>query len=269
MLGAFLRLSPIRRVLSELPVTRRAYVPWERTHPFDREYNVETSGFVPVERIHQDSKLQALINPYAASQPSIVRAAFTSLGNVEEYNFVDLGCGKGRATLVATEFPFAQIVGVELSSDLAKVARRNAAIVAKRFFARTQVTIHTGNMLEYEPAKGKLVVFFYHSLRRPLLLELLKKLEALLASGHNSHMFVVYQNPVLGAELDALPSFTRWFAKTLPYAPTELGFGPDQTDTVVIWQSQRGALVSPHPDRMAKIVEVHPDWKAGLAESAG
>lgn len=36
----------------------------------------------------------------------------------EEYTFIDLGSGKGRALLIASEYPFRAVVGVELSPKL-------------------------------------------------------------------------------------------------------------------------------------------------------
>jgi SAM-dependent methyltransferase len=39
--------------------------------------------------------------------------------------FLDLGCGKGRAVLMASLYPFGRVTGVELSPDIAGIARRN------------------------------------------------------------------------------------------------------------------------------------------------
>jgi SAM-dependent methyltransferase len=39
--------------------------------------------------------------------------------------FLDLGCGKGRALLMASLYPFRRVSGVELAPELARVARRN------------------------------------------------------------------------------------------------------------------------------------------------
>jgi SAM-dependent methyltransferase len=103
----------------------------QRTHPIDRTYGIDTSGSVSVENLHPDPRLQCLIVDYLASQPSIVRRGLSALGNIRDYVFVDLGCGKGRATTVAGEFPFRAVVGVELSAALAATARANAATIAR------------------------------------------------------------------------------------------------------------------------------------------
>jgi SAM-dependent methyltransferase len=264
--GTVLRIPAIKRVLIEVPLIYKVYPACERTHPFDREHGVETSGYMAAEKIHADPKMKDLVVPYSASQASIIREALTALGDVHGYSFVDFGCGKGRATLVATEFPFQQITGVELSLELAEVARRNAVTFAKRFPDRLGITIHAQNVLDYTLPAGKLVVYMYHSFGRPVLGEILRRLEASLAAGHNTHIFLIYYNPVFGVDLDALPGFSRWFAKMVDYAPAELGFGPDTADTVVIWQSKLGAIASPHAHREAQIVEIYSGWKAGLAD---
>jgi len=41
--------------------------------------------------------------------------------------FVDLGCGKGSALLLAGEHPINRVIGVELGDHLAEQARRNIA----------------------------------------------------------------------------------------------------------------------------------------------
>nr|HEV7954837.1 class I SAM-dependent methyltransferase [Candidatus Acidoferrales bacterium] len=45
--------------------------------------------------------------------------------NFEEYVFVDFGSGKGRALLLASEFPFKKIMGVEFSPQLHVIAQSN------------------------------------------------------------------------------------------------------------------------------------------------
>jgi SAM-dependent methyltransferase len=265
MVDSVLHIPLIMRVLIDAPVVHKVYMNWERTHPFDQAYNVNTSGYVPADKIHADPKVQDVTHPYAPVQPSVIRAILTALGDVTDYTFIDYGCGKGRATLVATEFPFERIIGVELSSSLADVARMNAAVFANRFPDRTKIEIYAQNVLDFEPPGSTLAIFVYHCFGRPVWAEVMKKLEAGLAAGRYRNLFLIYCNPVFWQGLDASPYFTRWFAKTMAIHPSELGFGPDKTDTAVIWQSKCGARPSPYPDREAQIIEHHLNWKAGLA----
>ena len=84
---------------------------WDRLHPFDRRYGTDTSGYVPAEELLANESFRDDAFPYAGSQPSVLRLALAALPPVDSCTFLDLGCGKGRALLVASEFPFRDICG--------------------------------------------------------------------------------------------------------------------------------------------------------------
>jgi SAM-dependent methyltransferase len=263
LLYSVLSHAPVRHCLETIPYFDKVLPAYHRTHPFDRQYGIDTSGVVPVEMITSDKMLSHKINPYGASQPSIIRRAITALGTIDDYEFFDIGCGKGRAMVVASEFPFRNISGIELSSQLTKVARRNIGIVRRRFPSRPSVDAIEGNAITFPLPKAKLVLFFCHSFGEELLSQLMRNLEVAISSGIGP-VFFIYYNPVHGNVLDASPAFTRWFAHILPYDIRELGFGPDTEDTVVIWQSVGGATATPHPHADCPIIISKPLWKASL-----
>lgn len=234
-----------RRLLERTPLGPRLYKGWSRTHPIDRLYGIDTSGFVSVDRLHVDPTLTRHMLPYAGSQPSIIRRAIASLPELDGYSFVDLGCGKGRPLSVASEFPFRRVIGVELSPDLCNVARKNAAAIHRRFPERPPIDIVQGNAARFTAPAGKVVLFFYHSFDAEFIAHLAENLERSLA-GSLEHLFVIYYNPVWGEVLDRSPALVRWRADTMRYDPSELGFGPDSEDTVVVWQSLRGAYPQKH-----------------------
>jgi len=248
----FLFLPSVKFCLRKIPALQRIYAPLWGVHPIDRELGIETSGLVGTEEIHRDKQLVKLISPYIGSQPSIVRKGLSELGDCAEYTFVDFGCGKGRAVAVASEFPFRSILGVELSSSLASTARSNASRIARKFSDRSTVTIANVNVSDFQLPPGKLACFNYHAFGRELLSEVVQKFEAALA-GDAPHMFFVYYNPVHFEGLDASPAFKRFYAQQLQYDEGEIGFGPDQDDAVVIWQSLKGAVPTEHAGANRKI----------------
>ena len=260
--------APLRRCLEAIPYFRKILPSYHRTHPFDRQYGTETSGVVPVRMIASDSSLASKINPYCGSQPSIIRRAITALGKVDEFHFVDLGCGKGRAMIVASEFPFRSITGVELSPRLAKIASRNMAKVELRFPTRKPIVAIEGNAVKFPLPEGKVVVFFYHSFGEDLLSQLIGEIEFRLLSGHDP-IFFIYYNPVHGNVLDGSAAFARWYADVLPYDESERGFGPDAEDSVVIWKSTNETTKTPHPYADRPIIVTTHLWKAELAATDG
>ncbi len=64
-------------------------------------------------------------------------------------------------------------------------------------------------------------------------------------------IYVIYYNPVWGEVFDGSPLLRRISATTTPYDATEIGYGPDATDVVVIWQDSHNAP-SDIPEEAAK-----------------
>jgi len=239
----------IRRVASYIPILRGVYSGCFRRHPIDLEHGTETSGFVDADRLQPDAALASELNPYMGSQPSIVRRALQTLGTTNGYTFVDIGCGKGRAMIVATEFDFDAIVGYEISIELVRIANENAAVMARRYPERTPIHALKANVSELSLPAGKLVVFLYNPFGTPLMAALLKTLEADMAVGKIEHLFIVYDNPVCGHVFDASRALTRWFAGAYAYERGEIGYGPLDEEAVVIWQSMCGARPDEFADR--------------------
>jgi SAM-dependent methyltransferase len=245
-ISAIVRYPPLVGAIEKLPGARLLYGGgWTRIHPFDRLHGTDTSGFAAAEDLPENEGARAYACFYAGSQPNVLRLAIAALPPVDPCTFVDLGCGKGRALLVASEFPFRDIVGVELSPALAKIARRNAASMARRFPRRTAVRVAVGDASAFPLPAGDLVLFLYHPFGAEVVAGVVAGVEAAIAAAPGRSIYVVYYNPVAGHCFDASRLLRRRFAGTLPYGADELGFGPDEADPVVVWQG--GAASAPPP----------------------
>ncbi len=93
---------------------------------YDFDHNVDTSWAT----LSLRTRLRELISgaQYHASEPALFHEMLSALpvpadGSV----FIDLGSGKGRALLMASDYPFRQIVGVELLEELNQAAEKNIA----------------------------------------------------------------------------------------------------------------------------------------------
>lgn len=233
---SLVRHPSVRGILGNIPGAHVLYGSnWDRLHPFDRVHGTDTSGFVSAEELPENEGARVHAVCYAGSQPSLVRQALASLPGVDSCTFLDLGCGKGRALVVASEFPFRDILGIELSPPLAQIARRNAAIIAARAPQRTAVRIAVADASTFPLPAGGLVLFLYHPFGAELVAKVVAGIEAALAAERRS-VYIVYYNPVAGRCFDASPLLRRRYASTLSYADEERGFGPDESDSLVIWQ---------------------------------
>ena len=246
---------------------------WTLLHPFDRTFRTDTSGAVPPELLPSSSLDSARLNGYGAVQPSILRAALNAVQPLDRYTFVDLGCGKGRALLIASEFPFRGIVGVELSAALGRIARRNARSVCRRFAKRAPMRVELADAGSFPFPAGDLLVFLYNPFGEGVVAQVVARLESLRSESDRT-IVVIYCNPVHGHCFDASPTFDRHLAAQMPYAPDELGFGPDTSDGMVIWQAglikaqlnRTGLFDQPSANPNASIRVSIPGLRAEIAD---
>jgi SAM-dependent methyltransferase len=228
---------------------------WGRPHPIDLQYRIRTSGFIPGYLLRAGSGSADGDFIYAGSQPSIVRQALGMAGELEGAVFLDLGCGKGRVLAVASEFPFAEVIGVELSDVVAEQAEANMAVLRRTFPDRCPIRVVAANAADYALPPGRLVIFLYNPFGRALVAKLVERVEAALSRPGTS-ITIIYYNPIWAEIFDAAPALARRAAADIAYAPDELGFGPDTSDVVAIWQDL--AQSRPLPDAGRAIV-VGPD----------
>ena len=236
---------------------------WNRRHPYDEAHGISTHGYLPGWLLPTGSASDTHNSGYAGCQPSCLRRGLSSIPDPARFSYFDVGCGKGRSLAVASEFPFRRIVGVEIAPEVAAVAKANAAILRQRYPSRTSVEVMAADASLAPLPEGDLVVFLYHSFGRPLL-ELL--VSRLVASGAGREIFFVYENPVNGSLLDATPGFIRWQAETVRCEPAEVGFAPDDSETVVTWRWGGEKSASPFPNADAPIAGT--SWRAVLETDA-
>jgi hypothetical protein len=100
----------------------RHYVISAEARWYDWRHNVET-------RVDQSEHLRGWNYnfPYLPIRPPTARRVVRSLPieNYSDYTFIDIGSSKGRMLLLASEFPFRKIVGVEMREDLHAQALEN------------------------------------------------------------------------------------------------------------------------------------------------
>jgi SAM-dependent methyltransferase len=94
---------------------------------FDRRYRIQTSGFIELEETSfersrlRDATLYGPVNGWA------FRHLLRTLNLPQTSRFVDFGSGLGRACIIAAEYGFARVTGVELTKEFCVRARQNIA----------------------------------------------------------------------------------------------------------------------------------------------
>ncbi len=232
----------------------------ERKHPFDVLNGVRTSGFVPGFALPTDA------TGYSGAIPSIVRRALATIPESHDCHFIDLGCGKGRPLLIATEFQFASITGVEYFAPLADIARRNARIFERKHPGRVRINVVTGDATAFSFPTGKIVIFLFNPFEGPAMTRALANIEASLRETPRD-LYVVYYNPVCADVFDSSPLLERRIAAQLTADPSEIGCDPHDSYAVVVWQNRGNSHPRP-PGNATAPVKLSSRWVARIEESA-
>ena len=103
---------------------------------FDRKYGTGTSGMIMPEDFNlADSTSKDGAQCYWATPDRLDEYLLEALAlDFREYTFVDYGSRKGRVLLVASSFPFREIIDVEFNPELHKVAEENV----KTYYSKRQ-----------------------------------------------------------------------------------------------------------------------------------
>ena len=121
-------LSPARRAVRRCKVARQAEFK-AREAEFDHAHGVDTAGIVSLDTMEVVGPHRDECNYYQGVDFDLLRERIAALGiDFPQYTFIDLGCGKGRALLIAAQFPFRQVRGVEFAPALHAVAEKNIAV---------------------------------------------------------------------------------------------------------------------------------------------
>ena len=157
----------------------------------------------------RDRLLGVFLSPYQATEPLLFREMLESLKiDFSEFTFVDLGSGKGRALLMATDFPFRRIIGVELVPSLHGVAQENIGRYksdSQKCFAVESVC---GDARELDFPPQPTVVYLFNPLPEAGLAEVVARLERSLGECPRP-VYVLYHNPLLESVFSSSAIFKK------------------------------------------------------------
>jgi hypothetical protein len=229
--------SPVRRLRNAL----RTHGPWRTarilgkrlhreffpapvpTHPFDLEHGMDTSGLLFAEHLASGHAHDDHINAYWGTPTSGFRgildywqaALAGTPHSIQDYTFVDIGSGKGRVLMLASDAPFQRIVGVELSPSLTAIAERNIARWNAVPHACSHIEVLNLDALLAPVPDSPVVLYIYNSFNLYVMLPLLERLQTL-ARTRSTPIDLIYAKPQQAALVDATPGITFLTAGSIP-----------------------------------------------------
>ena len=165
---------------------------------FDTKYGLDTRGITHLSDLEITGPNRPNGVAHIASDPDEFANALASLQiRHEEFIFIDLGSGKGRALLLALRFPFRRIVGVEFALELHRIAQSNLARFAATGGIDTgRISLVHADASEFELPADPLVIYLYN----PFNAYVMKRVVGRVLASHAAHprpIYVVYANAFL------------------------------------------------------------------------
>jgi SAM-dependent methyltransferase len=201
-------------------------------HPFDLAHNLDTSGLVPAGNLLTGHPNDAFVTAYYGVAPSILRTLIHHWREtipphpIHSYTFLDIGAGKGRAMLVASELPFHKIIGIELNPTMADIAERNLSLWREAHAADptapplAPIQLYEQDALTFDFPRTPTLAFLFHPFEAPVLKLLLRRIETQFARRRNT-LDILYVNAECRAVLDQHPAFTRLFLGPVAMSPED------------------------------------------------
>jgi hypothetical protein len=167
---------------------------------YDWEHRVNTTTGTVAWR---ERLLGIFHSPYQATDPSAFREMMAALSiDFREFTFIDIGSGKGRTLLMASDYPFQKIVGVELIAGLHRAAAENIAAYQARTPSARGMAIESVCMDARELVfpETPLVVYLFNPLPEVRLRQVIRHLQESWRKTPRP-VWIVYHNPALESAL--------------------------------------------------------------------
>jgi len=180
----------------------RIFEAWDQDgREFDTAYGTDTAGKITPDQLKATSAVVNQAASYLGVSPGRVLKGVAAIKiEPKEFTFIDLGCGKGRALLVAAQIGFREVIGVEFADELPEIAKANA-----RIMGFDNIVVHQGDAGEYRFPSGNLLVFLHNPFWIPIMRRVVENLRA----AQYQQLFVLYLTPKIPEVLDSADFLER------------------------------------------------------------
>jgi SAM-dependent methyltransferase len=155
---------------------------------------------------------------YIPSAWHVLPRALRYLSVSDQDVFVDFGCGKGRVLHQAAKRPFRKVLGVEISPELAEIARANLARRQHRHRCQ-EIEIVVSDVADFRIPDDLTIGFFFHSFKNETLDALLGNIIDSIER-HPRRVRLIYVFPLNGSQVLATGRFRLLKEQWTPYLDT-------------------------------------------------
>ncbi len=177
---------------------------------FDFRYGVDTCRRQLLSEMKISSGNRKHGNKYEPSRVLPVRRFLKMIAPTlpQPAVLVDIGSGKGRILLIASQFGFASATGVEFAEELCEIARSNCRIMSESTGTSTKFQIVHGDATAYPVGQTDNTFFFFNPFDDVVMKAVLENITASVTAWPRRIVLCLY-NPPSTDIIDRSPAFTK------------------------------------------------------------
>ncbi len=176
---------------------------------FDLRHRTDTIRWRPLPTLEVPSPNKKHGNIYQATTTPALKRIFADIRPLlpAKAGLLDIGSGKGKVLLVAADFRFTPIRGIEFSRELCEIAGKNADIYFRKKSSRPVLDIIEIDAADYKMKLDEHVFFFFNPFNALLFSRVTAAITDSLAE-HPRPAFLVYNNPEHRSVIDETGQFS-------------------------------------------------------------
>jgi SAM-dependent methyltransferase len=175
---------------------------------FDFTYGTDTVNQVELDNLYIQSKNRTRGERYALSPAKAFNKLMNTLSFPHNSVFVDLGCGKGKMLLMASQYGFKRIVGVEFSEKLCECARNNISIYKKKTGMSADIDVVFSDVVDYKIKDDENLFYLFNPFDEDILINVLRNIAVSFERKHRE-IYFIYYCPFHGKIIEQEKHFVR------------------------------------------------------------
>jgi hypothetical protein len=163
---------------------------------YDSSHHLDTGGKIELNNlsIDSDSKWQGTF--YQAVFPDHFRQSIESIRiQPQDYLFVDIGAGKGRALFLAQDMGFRRVIGIEFAQELVRICEENIRRRAEDGRSRSPIEILHMDGLSYDLPEQPTVFYLFNPFGQELMVRMAERIRNSLQKAPRT-IKLIYENPL-------------------------------------------------------------------------
>lgn len=162
---------------------------------FDAKYGLATAANIELSDYDLPKETLAAMEPAECTHEGVFRMIVKALvPRPQDYDFLDIGCGQGKALIMASTYGFRRVRGVELEPRVCKLAQSNVQTFLDTASPTTRdVAAVCADARTFDDYGAKTFVFVFNPFNGAIMREYVAQLGRIAEQGRE--LLVVYSNP--------------------------------------------------------------------------